>query len=264
VYVANGGDGSVRIFRGVDFAPIGQIELGADADNVRVDPATRRVYVGHGSGALAVIDAVSRKRIADIPLKGHPESFQLEPTGPRVYVNVPDAGIIQAVSRDTNVSVAIWPTAALRANYPLAIDIPNHRLLAVFRHPARLEAFDLGTGSRLTGIDACGDADDIFVDSKRSHVYVICGDGTVDTYSTDSKSFTRIAQLAISHGSRTGLFLREIDRLVIAVRASENDGAAVWVLRPQEETQPTANILMVCEHGNVKSLMAASYFNQLA
>lgn len=46
VYVANGGDGSVRALRGEDFAPIGRIELGEDADNVRVDVARNRVLVG--------------------------------------------------------------------------------------------------------------------------------------------------------------------------------------------------------------------------
>lgn len=275
VYVANGGDGSVRILRGEDFALVGQIELGADADNVRVDPAARRVYVGHGNGALAVIDAASRKRIADIALKGHPESFQLDPTGPRIYVNVPDAGVIQVASRETHASIATWPTATLRANYPLAIDIPNHRLLAVFRQPAHLEAFDLGTGSQLAGVDVCGDADDIFVDPKRSLIYVICGDGVVDTYVSAKNTFTRVARLETSRGSRTGLFLPETDRLVVAVRATDGETAAVWLLRPAStstesavnspgDTQPTGEILMVCEHGNVKSLMAASYFNQLA
>src|SRR5262252_8467858 len=37
IYVANGGDGSVRVLRGEDFAPAGRIELRNDADNVRVD-----------------------------------------------------------------------------------------------------------------------------------------------------------------------------------------------------------------------------------
>ncbi|MES1263857.1 MAG: hypothetical protein ABUL69_05840, partial [Peristeroidobacter soli] len=77
IYVANGGDGSLRLFRGDDFSPIAQIALGDDADNVRVDSAGRRVYVGYGNGALAVIDTATRKKVASIPLKGHPEGFQL-------------------------------------------------------------------------------------------------------------------------------------------------------------------------------------------
>ena len=58
VFVANAGDGSVRVLRGEDLTPIGRIELGDDADNVRVDSAHNRVLVGYGKGALAVIDPV--------------------------------------------------------------------------------------------------------------------------------------------------------------------------------------------------------------
>src|SRR5258708_40259242 len=39
LYVANAGDGSVRLFEGSDYKTTGRIELGSDADNVRVDAA---------------------------------------------------------------------------------------------------------------------------------------------------------------------------------------------------------------------------------
>jgi hypothetical protein len=42
VFVANARDGSVRVLRAEDLAPIGRIELGDDADNVRVDTARSR------------------------------------------------------------------------------------------------------------------------------------------------------------------------------------------------------------------------------
>ncbi|MGZ3341061.1 MAG: YncE family protein, partial [Reyranella sp.] len=38
LYVANAGDGSVRLFQGPDFTPAGRIDLGDDADNIRIDP----------------------------------------------------------------------------------------------------------------------------------------------------------------------------------------------------------------------------------
>jgi len=34
--------------------------------------------------------------------------------------------------------------------------------------------------------------------------------------------------------------------------------------RPDKPALPDSQVLFVCEHGNVKSLMASSYFNQLA
>ena len=72
LYVANAGDGSVLLFRGVDFQPTGRIELGDDADNVRVDVGANRIFVGYGNGALAVIDAATNGKIAEIPLGAHP------------------------------------------------------------------------------------------------------------------------------------------------------------------------------------------------
>src|SRR5205814_4060994 len=56
LYVANGGDGSLRLFQGPNYTANGRIDFGNDADNVRVNPSTQHVVVGYGDGALAVID----------------------------------------------------------------------------------------------------------------------------------------------------------------------------------------------------------------
>ena len=53
LYVANAGDGSVRLYQGPDFLPAGRIELGDDADNIRIDLWRNRIVVGYGKGALA-------------------------------------------------------------------------------------------------------------------------------------------------------------------------------------------------------------------
>jgi DNA-binding beta-propeller fold protein YncE len=233
VFVANGGDGSVRIFRGEDFARIGQIPLGSDADNVRVDVTAHRVYVGYGSGALAVIDPKAQKKIADIALKAHPESFQLEPQGDRIFVNVPDAGHIAVVSRKTNAQIASWPTGNLRSNFPLALDVAGGHVIAIFRQPARLQSFDMQSGRPSLASDVCGDADDVFIDSPRKRVYVICGDGYVETLQISPTDYTRVARVATTGGTRTGLFVPELDRLFVAVRASHAEPASVWVMRPQ-------------------------------
>jgi hypothetical protein len=93
IFVSNGGDGSLRVFSGSDFSPVARVELKADADNLRVDAIKNLVFAGFGSGGLAVIDARSRKKVGEIDLKGHPEGFELEPSGERAFVNVPDARV---------------------------------------------------------------------------------------------------------------------------------------------------------------------------
>ena len=52
------------------------------------------MVVGYGDGALAFLDS-DGKKAREIPLDGHPESFQIEKTGTRVFVNVPDHKEIQ-------------------------------------------------------------------------------------------------------------------------------------------------------------------------
>src|SRR6202040_3016678 len=48
LYVANAGDGSVRLFEGSEYKTAGRIELGSDADNIRVHTATNRIFIGYG------------------------------------------------------------------------------------------------------------------------------------------------------------------------------------------------------------------------
>src|SRR5436190_12718207 len=91
VAVANGQGEGLQTFDANDFHFVKTIRLGDDADNVRYEAATKRVFVGFGSGALAAISAADGKVIGETKLAGHPESFQLERSGSRVVVNVPTA-----------------------------------------------------------------------------------------------------------------------------------------------------------------------------
>jgi YVTN family beta-propeller protein len=231
VYVANGGDGSVRMFRGEDFTPLGRLTPGDDADNVRVDQAAHRVYVGYGAGALAVIDSTTRRKVADILLQGHPESFQLDPAGNNIFVNVPDAHHIAVVDRAAQRQLTAWPTGDSRANFPMALDAARDGVISVFRHPARLETYEVRTGRRMDRSDVCTDSDDVFVDARRGRVYVICGEGYVDVFETSADRLVRIERVATARGSRTGLFVPELDRLFVALRAGE-EPAALLILRP--------------------------------
>jgi DNA-binding beta-propeller fold protein YncE len=145
VFVANAGDGSVRVLRAEDLTPIGRIELSDDADNVRVDTAHKRVLVGYGKGALAVIDPASLTKIANIHLKAHPEGFQIDETGTQVFVNVPDAHEIGVVDLATGSTRSLL-TQGAGSNFPMAIDGDTHRLLVVFRSPPSLMALSSQDG----------------------------------------------------------------------------------------------------------------------
>jgi len=231
VYVANGGDGSVRVLRSEDFASIARIELGDDADNVRVDAVRHRVLVGYGKGAIAVIDPAGRTKAADIPLRGHPEGFQIDETGTRVFVNVPDAREIEVANLAAGANQSL-PTQGAGSNFPMAIDAEAHRVLVVFRSPPTLMALSSRDGHVVAKVETCGDADDVFVDAKRRLVYVSCGEGVVDVIEPGEAGYRRLARVQTVSGARTSLFVPELDRLFVAVRVKSNEPAAIWVFRP--------------------------------
>jgi len=231
LYVANGGDGSVRFFRGSDYAEAGRIALGDDADNVRLDNAGQNLFVGYGNGALAVIDVTQNQRIGNISLKAHPESFQLSPSDARIFVNVPRAQEIAVLDRTTAKQTASWHMNQ-SGNFPMALDDTAQRVLAVFRSPSRLGVFGATDGKVVANVETCGDADDVFVDAKRHRVYVACGAGAVDIFEVDGDNYRRSAHIPTVAGARTALFIPELDRLVVAVRAAGSEPASLWFFRP--------------------------------
>jgi hypothetical protein len=199
--------------------------------NVRVDTARNRVLVGYGKGALVVIDPASLSKTADIRLKAHPEGFQIDETGTQVFVNVPDAREIGVVDLATG-STGSLPTQGTGSNFPMAIDGEAHQVLVVFRSPPSLMALSSQDRHVVAKVETCGDADDVFVDRKRRRVYVSCGEGVVDVLESGEAGYRRLARVTTVPGARTSLFVPELDRLFVAVRAASNEPAAIWVFRP--------------------------------
>jgi YVTN family beta-propeller protein len=232
LYVANAGDGSLRLFLAPDYAPAGQINLGDDADNIRVDSAANRLFVGYGSGGLAVVDTASFKKVADIPLSTHPEGFQLDPSSNQIFVNLPKAQAIAVVDRQSGKRTANWSTGSAAGNFPMAINQTGGHVLAAFRTPAKLGVFSAKDGASIASPDICGDADDVFVDPKRHLVYISCGEGYLDVLDSQGSAYLRIARVSTVPGARTSLFVPELERLLLAVRAASGEPAAIWVFRP--------------------------------
>src|SRR5437660_906487 len=233
LYVASAGDGSVRLFTGPDHAVAGQLDLQDDADNIRVDSAANRLFVGYGSGGLAVIDIATSRKVADIPLSVHPEGFQLDPGGPNIFVNVPKAQGIAVVDRQSGKQTASWPMTIAGGNFPMALDKEAGHVLTAFRTPpAKLGVFSIKDGALVASPEICGDADDVFVDAKRHRVYISCGEGVVDVLEQREAEYRRLARVPTVSGARTSLFVPELDRMFVAVRAKSNEPAAIWVFRP--------------------------------
>jgi hypothetical protein len=231
--VASAGDGTVQFFAGRDFAPTGRIDLGEDADNIRVNRRSGDLIVGYGAGGLAVIDPTSRSKRADIPLPAHPEGFQLDPEGRRAFVNLPDARRVVSINLVSGKQVAGWDNAGAQANFPMAIDGEGRTLAIAFRDPPQLQLRETASGAVIASIATCGDADDVFFDDHRRRIYVSCGEGGVDLLERGASGLRHLAPIRTFPGARTALFVPELDRLFVAARgASDSNEATLLVFRP--------------------------------
>ena len=218
LFIGSGGSGSCEVFDAKSLKSSASVKLGGDADNVRYDPESRRMYVGYGEGAIGVIDALKRTKVADIPLKAHPEAFQLESKGNRIFVNVPGAMQIVVIDRTRNQVTATWPVHEAHGNFPMALDEARHRLFIGCRKPARLLLLDTDTGKVVTSSDCGGDTDDLFYDADTQRVYVTCGEGFIDVYDcADGDTLARVQHLATATGARTSLLVPELKALYLAV-----------------------------------------------
>lgn len=234
LFVANGKSGTCDVFDGSSLKQVKSIKLSDDADNIRYDAMNGRVFVGYGSGALAIIDATSSDLVGEIKLKGHPESFQLEKSGPRIFVNIPTSQQIVVLDREKRAVITSWPTGGASANYPMALDEEHHRLFVGFRKPARVAVFDTESGKNVANLDSAGDADDVFYDSSTRRIYVSGGEGFLSIFQQkDADHYEQTGRIPTAAGARTSLFVPELSRLYLAVPHRGSQGAEVRVYEAQ-------------------------------
>jgi DNA-binding beta-propeller fold protein YncE len=218
LFIASDKGGICKIYDAKSFQPVGELNFKDDADNVRYDDSSKRAYVGFGSGGIGIINAADGKQVGSIKLSAHPEAFELEKEGKRIFVNVPNARHVEIVDRDKSEVVATWKTGWAFGNFPMALDEANHRLFIECRLPSKLVVLNTDSGAVVTKIDISGDSDDLFYDSKRRRIYAICGAGKIDIIDqTDPNTYKTSTKINTAEGARTGLFVPERDTLFVAV-----------------------------------------------
>jgi YVTN family beta-propeller protein len=229
VYVAGGGDGTVRSFDSHTLKPLHEVSLGEDADNLRYDAAHSQLLAGYGKGAIAVL-GLDLARRANFVLPAHPESFQLALDGQHLFVNLPDNHSIGSIDLASQAVNATWASPMGSGNFPMVIDPKIHRVLLVCRTPPRLQVVNTDTGHITAWTRSVGDADDIFIDQTLRMVYVIGGDGAVDVlYIRFGDALVSRAKVLTAPGARTGLYVPEWHKLLVAAPRQGNHEARLLV-----------------------------------
>ena len=243
LFVACGLDGVTKVFDGDTFQVLATVKFPDDADNIRYDPRSKGVIVGYagakqlrkreeGTGGLGFIEP-DGKKAGDIVIDAHPESFQLEQSGSRIFVNVPEKKEIEVIDGAKRSVVERWPVSA-EDNFPMALDEANHRLLVGAWKPAQLLVFDTQTGKQVAAGEIAGKTDDLFYDSARRRVYVLTSERYLEVFEQkDADHYDRIARYPTPSHSQTGLFVQEWGKLFVAVPVQGEQGAEIRVYRAQ-------------------------------
>jgi DNA-binding beta-propeller fold protein YncE len=203
--VVSSQSGKLRFYDAASYALIRTLDFGAGAntDNMRYDPAGKLLYVAYGerqSGALAMVDPATMERMQEFKLGSHPESFQLEQDGSRIFVSLPDQEAIGVIDRKTG-AVTKWKIPGHVNNHALALDEARHRLFTAALQPGRLTVIDTQSGGVVANLPCVLGVDDLWFDPSRKRIYAP-GAGFIDVFQAeDPDRATAIARIPVGAGS---------------------------------------------------------------
>ena len=168
-----------------------------------------------------MIDARRRPLIGTVDLPFHPESFQIDASSHRLYVNLPDARMIGVADLVRRTLVQRWHRLIPDSNFPMALDTRGHRLFIGYRMPARLLVLDSRSGKAIRELPIAGDADDMYFDPQSKRLYVSGGGGQIDVIQqVNANTYRQIAQIPTRSGARTSLLVPGGSLFLLAERAA--------------------------------------------
>jgi DNA-binding beta-propeller fold protein YncE len=205
--------GKLRFYDAGTYALIKTLDFGsgANTDNLRYDGASNRVYVGYGErerAALAAVDPVAMERREEFKLGSHPEAFQVEAKGGRIFVNIPDQEAFAVIDRNAG-AVTKWKIPGNTNSHSLALDEAGHRLFTAALQPGGLTVIDTDSARIIASLPCVLGVDDLWFDASRKRIYA-SGSGFIDVFQQlDPDHYSLLAHVPAGEGSgSTSLHLK--------------------------------------------------------
>ena len=168
-------------------------------------------------------------------IDAHPESFQVEEQGSKIFVNVPQGGgVVLSVDRKTG-GISKWPLTGVRGNYAMAINEADHRVFICTRKIPMFLAFDSQSGKEVARLPSTGSCDDVYFDARRKRVYILGAEGFVSVFQQNTPDqYELLANVPSQIGARTGYLFVQRDRLYLGVPARGIEPAQIWTYEVQD------------------------------
>jgi len=138
---------------------------------------------------------------ATVTLSGAGESGQSDPGLGRVFINIEDKSVVDAIDVASRKLIGSWPVAPAKSPTGMAIDPAAHRLF-VGGGPA-VVMMDAATGKIVASAPICGGTDATWFDMGTHMVFAACGDGHITALTVSGDTLTVAQTIDTTRGART-------------------------------------------------------------
>ncbi len=203
-FISCGKDSSVVVFDMSSYKVNERVKVtGANPDAILYDPYKKIVFTFNGrSSNTTVLDAVSNKVSATIPLAGKPEFSASDKNG-KVYVNIEDKSLVTVINTNTLKVEESWPIAPGEEASGLALDNETHRLFIVCSNKLMVVMNAL-TGKIITTLPIGDRCDGVAFDPATKRAFSSNGDGTMTVVQENANdTYTVVENVTTLKGART-------------------------------------------------------------
>lgn len=232
LYVATGLDGKVTVVDSRSYEKIKSFSFKEKCNGLRLDNDKKLLYVGVGNtfGSIGIIDVAKDEIVGEIPLSNYAKQFVQ--VGNKMYINVPETNTIEIADLNLRKMIASWQVKEAKGNVPMGIDRKNQRLF-IGCEPGKLVVYNLKTEKAIATVDIDKGCDGVYYDTKRSQIYISCGEGFIDVVSQMTPdSYKMNTKIPTVTGAGTSLFIPEMDAFILAVPQNDTNKAEIRIYKP--------------------------------
>lgn len=197
------------------------------AERLRYHALSKSILATHANGVL-ILD-LNGKVLGDVRMESRPQALETETSTTRFFVADTVRKTIVVADSSSRSIKSLWPVQSEATTYCMAYDNANKRLFLAGRRPSRIATLDAFSGITIDQRDTVAEASAAFHDGAGGRVLIL-GNGEIDVVrQLTPDRYDPLARLATRKGTRAGLYIPELNRLVVAASQTGSEPAALLV-----------------------------------